>query len=112
MAALSMQVDILSIDTEGHDAVVLRGARKTLQARAATIVEFEHHSVGRWLTESLHDTVQALDAYGYRCFWQGNLGQLASLLPWCDQFNKRKWSNIVCSHHPMVLNVFTSLDIG
>ena len=67
-------IDLLSIDTEGHDMKVLEGAKTTL-ARVR-FLEFEYHIVNLWATTDLHDLVQWLgQQYGFVCYWQGNNGQ-------------------------------------
>jgi FkbM family methyltransferase len=40
-------VDLLTIDTEGHDALVLEGATETLAAQRVQVIEFEYSSGGR-----------------------------------------------------------------
>eukprot|EP00242_Pyramimonas_sp_CCMP2087_P007296 CAMPEP_0198207248 /NCGR_PEP_ID=MMETSP1445-20131203/10725_1 /TAXON_ID=36898 /ORGANISM="Pyramimonas sp., Strain CCMP2087" /LENGTH=302 /DNA_ID=CAMNT_0043880219 /DNA_START=510 /DNA_END=1415 /DNA_ORIENTATION=- len=42
------KVDILLIDTEGHDAKVLKGAISTLESGSVRYVEFEYHGIGLW----------------------------------------------------------------
>eukprot|EP00662_Eupelagonemidae_sp_cell21_P023093 gene23093-59627_t len=47
-------------DAEGHDAAVLRGAPRALAA--ASYVEFEHQSFGRWRTAHLrNDAIDVLN---------------------------------------------------
>ena len=36
-------VDLLFIDTEGHDPSVLRGAQKALSSQRVTMVQYEFH---------------------------------------------------------------------
>ena len=113
------QVAFLSVDTEGWDSAVLRGASKALKARRITVLEFEFNSMGLWLRQpgqpadfsQLRNTTQMLRGFGYRCFWQGNSGALAPLEPWCDGFATPVWSNIVCSHVPGILESFDSLAV-
>ena len=38
----------VSIDTEGHDALVLEGARRALRAKRVTLLEFEYSGRGYW----------------------------------------------------------------
>jgi hypothetical protein len=85
----------LVIDTEGHDALVLRGAMQLLRTRRVGVIEFEYHGIGSWANESIHETINLLHDLGrYECFWQGS-GKLSRLLPGCD-YEIRTWSNLVC----------------
>jgi hypothetical protein len=64
-------VDILMIDTEGHDPLVLQGSRGLLQQALIRVVIFEYHHVGLWNQFKLQDIMLELDSYGYDCFFQG-----------------------------------------
>ena len=103
-------VDLLSIDTEGHDAPVLRGSAKTLEKRIAKIVEFEYHGVGAWATgEKLGDVISMMRRYRYTCFWQSNGGQLSPFFPQCAAvYEFGMWSNVVCATDPKIV---TALDM-
>ena len=87
-------VGVLSIDTEGHDALVLEGARGLLARHAVQIVEFEYHFLPLWTERALHSTVAWLNELDYACFWQSNSGLLAPVLPGCSYV--ALWSNVVC----------------
>lgn len=109
-------VDLLSVDAEGQDALILEGARGLLAARRVAVLEFEYIGRGFWRRDHpqrrrLPRVVDALHGWGFRCFWQGESGRLAPLSGryWCDQFEFRARSNIVCSHLPRVLRAFHSL---
>ena len=102
------RIDLLSIDTEGHDAAVLLGAEASLAARRIRVVEFEYHSVGRWQNESLHRVTSRLKSHGYTCFWQSNTGQLSPFLRSCS-YEFKEWSNVVCACEPQVVHAFHSL---
>ena len=115
-------IDVLSIDTEGQDALILEGARQLLSARRIAVLEFEFIARGFWRKDHaeqrlLRPVLQSLEANGYRCFWQGEArttgGRLAraSGKHWCDAFQFRHRSNLVCSHVPEVLKVFESLSV-
>jgi len=92
------RVDILTIDTEGADPAVLRGAVQTLRsvryiefevARMKTNTEWEHHT--------LHSVVADLDAKGFDCYWAGNNAKLLSMNRcWDDSFERRVWANAAC----------------
>ena len=92
----SVGVDWLTIDTEGWDGLVLRGAKSLLTRRRVRVLEFEYHGIGPWRTLRLRDTLSWLDGMGYECFWQGNDGKLAPATTRCN-FEFRSWSNLVCA---------------
>ena len=53
----------------------------------------------------LKSTLRALAQYGYTCFWQGDKGSLAAAsgASWCDAFEFRAHSNLVCAHDAQIL---------
>ena len=57
-------VNVLSIDTEGHDFDVLFGATSTLDR--THFLEFEYHRKGPWVKLHLQDVVRVLDGKGER----------------------------------------------
>ena len=59
-------LDLVKIDTEGHDLEVLRGARGMLSRRAITMVQFEYNA--RWIDARcfLRDAFAILEEFGYR----------------------------------------------
>eukprot|EP00614_Pseudopedinella_elastica_P028723 CAMPEP_0172617080 /NCGR_PEP_ID=MMETSP1068-20121228/70021_1 /TAXON_ID=35684 /ORGANISM="Pseudopedinella elastica, Strain CCMP716" /LENGTH=150 /DNA_ID=CAMNT_0013422747 /DNA_START=760 /DNA_END=1209 /DNA_ORIENTATION=+ len=59
---------LLSIDTEGHDALVLQGAANTLRSGKLNYVEFEYHEVGPWGRMKLEDTINLLDSFDFDCY--------------------------------------------
>ena len=92
------QVDLLSLDAEGWDLRILRGAASLLTSKRISVVEFElapsrwvtaagvqhwwtlpsaplernaTHPGLLWATRELHATVSWLSELGYSCFWQG-----------------------------------------
>ena len=50
-------IDILMIDTEGHDALVLRGAEKLIKHNRVRCIIFEYHQLEPWSTIRLEDTI-------------------------------------------------------
>lgn len=99
------RVDIVSIDTEGFDALVIEGMRGALVSRVVKVFEFEYHSVSFWAashpeSRSLKTTLAWLSELSYDCFWTGGDGCLspASGACWRDAFEFRLWSNLVCAH--------------
>ena len=115
-------IDLLSIDVEGQDALVLEGARGLLSSRRVSVLEFEFIARGFWRKDHpeqrrLAPVLESLEAFGYRCFWQGEehaaSGRLApaSGPHWCDAFQFKGRANLVCSHLPSVLRIFDRLSI-
>ena len=102
------KIDILSIDTEGHDDGVIRGADKALASQNIRVVEFEYHEKGQWATRSIHGTIDFLKKHHYQCFWSGVQGELSPFLNGCN-YDFKSWSNVVCSHDPQVLQIFHML---
>lgn len=98
-------VHLISIDTEGHDALVLEGLRKSLAKGAVDVLEFEFNAVlGHWNYRSrdrrlLHDTVVELENNHYGCFWQDAMGCISPVSGacWKNAFEKIGWSNLVCA---------------
>lgn len=106
------------MDAEGQDPLVLEGAQQLLRARSIDVVEFEYIARGFWRKDHvdqrhLSHVLDRLDSFGYRCYWQGDSGKLARANGgfWCDGFQFRFRSNLVCSHLPSVLQAFEALSI-
>lgn len=99
-------VSLLTIDTEGHDALVIEGARQALSERRVAALEFEYHAIGFWdprhsMHRNLKSVLDRMDQWGYLCFWIGE----AAIAPangdyWCDAFEFHEWSNLACVHEP------------
>ena len=66
-------IDILMIDTEGHDAVVLGGARESLRKGRVRAVIFEYHEKAQWAFYKLEEVVKELSRYDFACYFQGFL---------------------------------------
>ena len=93
-------IDILSIDTEGHDMEALLGAKK-LTLQRTLYLEFEYHKVGVWPDRTLKPAIDMLSSeeYGFNCYWLFNNDKLLRITKcWLDQYNKPMWSNIACVH--------------
>lgn len=90
-------LDVLSIDTEGFDLPVLRGARAVLER--TRYLEFEYHGV--WAEELLlKDAVDYLEELEFICYFAGQ-GQLFKVTGTCwinDLYEIRMWSNVACVH--------------
>ena len=109
-------IDLLTIDAEGHDALVLRGAARSLAARRIQVLEFEYHGIGMWASEyALREVLERLVSAGYTCYWQGGAsvrGALAPATPFCDEFEFREHSNVVCAHRRDIVAALDSLASG
>ena len=99
------QVYHVLIDTEGHDALVLEGARGLLAKRKIALLEFEVNKEGFWSRKNRRDGRTVLGATarlaeaGYTCFWQTSAGLVPlSGACWRREMEMRRWSNIVCAH--------------
>lgn len=99
-------IDLLTIDAEGFDPLIIDGATKMLASKRARVLEFEYHRVGMWKAErALQTTLGQLYASGYRCYWEGNDEVKGALAPaggsdWCDEFEFRNMSNVLCASEP------------
>ena len=90
--------DILSVDTEGHDALVLLGAARALSSGSIKYLEFEYHEVGPWGSYKLKWVIDYLDNMHYDCYWAGNDGKTTKITKcWSDAFEFHEWSNVVCA---------------
>jgi hypothetical protein len=90
-------IDILLIDTEGHDAEVLKGAYDILrQRRAVRMISFELNENCPWPLTKLETIIQDLAKMSYVCYFQGQ-GRLFRLTGcWTDLYEINRWSNIAC----------------
>lgn len=102
-------IDVVEIDTEGHDPKVLQGMRGALSQRRVTLLEFEYS--GRWAgDQSLEQSLALLAGAGYGCFMEAKRSGKEVLAPisppcWHAAFEMRAWSNVVCSHDPRALSL-------
>jgi len=93
------RVDILTVDTEGADPAVLRGAKSTLAS--VRYLEFEVHRDipdTAWRNTTLKSVVADLAGHGFDCYWAGGAGHLLSLNNcWFDKYEKGSWGNVACA---------------
>eukprot|EP00669_Euglena_mutabilis_P010379 TRINITY_DN512_c0_g1_i2.p2 TRINITY_DN512_c0_g1~~TRINITY_DN512_c0_g1_i2.p2 ORF type:complete len:169 (+),score=6.96 TRINITY_DN512_c0_g1_i2:554-1060(+) len=87
-------VDFLSIDTEGHDSRVLRGANRILEK--VRYLEFEYHSIGVWKSTSLREVIAFLEHRGHTCYWIGRGKAWLITGCWHPSYATKRWSNIGC----------------
>jgi len=92
------RVDVLIVDTEGHDPAVLFGASKALES--TRYVQFEVHRDivnTAWANTTLFSVVQYLSNKGMDCYIAGNDGRTPSLTRcWNPQQEAPGMKNVVC----------------
>ncbi|CAF1404665.1 unnamed protein product [Adineta ricciae] len=93
---ITEMIDVLKIDTEGHDPLVLKGAELTLKQQQVRLLIFEHHEVGLWKYIHLRDVIENLDLKGYTCYMFGRTGLIRITRCWSSILNKKRWSNVLC----------------
>eukprot|EP01036_Dinobryon_divergens_P034063 gene34063-44011_t len=76
-------IDILMIDTEGHDALVIRGAKHLLKRHAIRCLVFEYHELFPWSEMKLEET-------GAERLWP------VSGSCWHENYEFHSWSNVMC----------------
>lgn len=99
------KVDILTIDTEGHDPAVLRGAQGALSEGRVRFLVFEVHQDLKnttWASTSLLGEIQRLDSWQFDCYWAGNNGKVNRITGcWTAELEAKHrpigWSNVVCA---------------
>lgn len=87
------KIDVLSIDAEGYDFQVLKGATETL--KKTRYVEFEYHR--KWNADKLQDAADYLEELGFQCYYLGKerLYRITNQC-WVDEFEAHVWSNVGC----------------
>lgn len=94
----------VTIDTEGWDALVLEGLRRSLRSQTVQVVEFEYSAMGFWKQglkdrRTLAQTLQWMADVGWFCFMQGKFGLVPVSPPcWREEMEIHRWSNLVCVH--------------
>eukprot|EP00668_Euglena_longa_P046023 GGOE01061707.1.p1 GENE.GGOE01061707.1~~GGOE01061707.1.p1 ORF type:complete len:373 (-),score=89.48 GGOE01061707.1:272-1309(-) len=92
------RIDVLSLDTEGNDALVLQGGARTL-ASCVGYVEFEYGTGGAWQHIRLPEVLLPLEEAGFVCYWLGK-GKLWRITGcWHAAYSTvQVWANIGCVH--------------
>lgn len=106
------RIDYCKIDTEGFDALVVRGAERTLRARKISLLQFEYNDVWNRVDNRVHNlrsTTEFLESLGYDCYLLGrrNMVQLTRGL-WDPSFEIMAWSNCFCigRHMPQAMRSY------
>lgn len=97
-------VDVLTIDTEGHDPSVIKGAETTLKYGKVRLLVFEVHqdlANTAWATTPLIAVLQKLDSWQYDCYLPDNGGKVHRLTGvWNEEMESKYrpmgWSNVAC----------------
>ena len=95
---------LVSIDTEGSDALVLEGMQQLLQQGRVAFLEFEvGKNKGYWQEKHperrrLDATISRLLEFGYFCFFEAG-SQLAPISSpcWSDALSSPPWANVLCA---------------
>ena len=91
-------IDELLVDTEGFDALVLRGADSFLAMRRIGTIVFEYSHLWRDQGQRLKQVVEQLDRRSYNCFFlsrdfDGNMIPISGQC-WRRDFEMYVWSNV------------------
>lgn len=101
----STLIDFLSIDVEGFDWEVLKGAPQLLQR--VKYLEFEYNWRGLWQEQMLSDSITTLQDANFICYWTGDAGYLWRITGcWQSHYNHKFWSNVAC------VNTVLAKDLG
>ena len=102
-------------DTKGWDALALEGAHASLRAQRIVVLKFEYSGKGFWEAgradgRTLGATQEWLRALGYYCFLElpGHLRPISGAC-WRAEYEYHRWSDVVCSCRPEVLDAFRGL---
>eukprot|EP00511_Aplanochytrium_stocchinoi_P000793 CAMPEP_0204833424 /NCGR_PEP_ID=MMETSP1346-20131115/16786_1 /ASSEMBLY_ACC=CAM_ASM_000771 /TAXON_ID=215587 /ORGANISM="Aplanochytrium stocchinoi, Strain GSBS06" /LENGTH=295 /DNA_ID=CAMNT_0051965953 /DNA_START=645 /DNA_END=1532 /DNA_ORIENTATION=- len=87
-------IDVLLIDTEGHDYEVLKAARSALSR--TRYLEFEFHSFKPWIDTPLLKAIDYLSRLDFTCYWALKQRLLRITNCYMNQYSKHHWSNIAC----------------
>ena len=90
-------VDFLSIDAEGYDALILKGATQLLSK--VKYLEFEYNWKGAWSDVSLKTLIHDLyHQHRFVCYWAGSFGNIWRISDtcWLEYYEIKIWSNIAC----------------
>lgn len=61
-------IDMLKIDTEGHDLEVIRGAREMISAKKIDVIQFEFGTLNTFSHTYIYDFSQYLKPFGYELY--------------------------------------------
>jgi FkbM family methyltransferase len=91
-------IDFIKIDTEGHDAKIIKGAKRTLFEKKITAMVFE--SGHMWPAEdTLEDITRMMEDYGYACYFDYSNGMVKLTHGcWANKYGEASkiWGNTLC----------------
>lgn len=104
-------IDILKMDTEGHDADVIMGARGTITMGIPSVIMFEYHKL--WEDGKLDGVMNLFDSTGYVCYREGK----NYLIRWSggcisNISSQKSWSNVYCTRDQKIIDVFDSQSLA
>mmetsp|Transcript_6573 Transcript_6573/g.7957 ORF Transcript_6573/g.7957 Transcript_6573/m.7957 type:complete len:446 (-) Transcript_6573:26-1363(-) len=109
------QIDLLKIDTEGHDVGVLTGGLESLKKGKIPVILFEYNAYWpekRNGKDSIQAVIEELVDLDYSCYFEGKnlLVKLSSCMH--QTYSKRSWSNIYCllTTNPSAFAISTAFD--
>mmetsp|Transcript_14857 Transcript_14857/g.27484 ORF Transcript_14857/g.27484 Transcript_14857/m.27484 type:complete len:480 (+) Transcript_14857:95-1534(+) len=92
-------IDILKVDTEGHDLAVLDGARQAIEAGKVSVILFEYNVFWpekRKGEPALKAVVAELAQNDFACYLEGKNALVRLSYCWSNILATRQWSNIYC----------------
>jgi hypothetical protein len=91
-------IDVLMVDTEGHDPLVIFGSNRTLRHGIARVYMFEYHEYCPWPNYSLKAVVEHFDSMNYACYIISNKGRFWLLSGTCFDplYDFHGWGNVFC----------------
>ncbi len=90
-------INFMKIDTEGHEAAVLWGAKHLLEQGNINFVQFEYGGTYRDARITLRQIYKMLQAYGYHVFRMSG-DRLTRLENWDDAYEDYIYSNFLAVH--------------
>lgn len=113
---------LVSVDTEGYDALVIEGMRTSLRQKRVRLLEFEYGAKGFWAPATPPPAAgkrtlqrllsEILIPSGYVCYWQTKRHLVRVDEPcWAGALtgSHASHSNVLCAHEPAVLAILDTL---
>jgi FkbM family methyltransferase len=94
----SRPIHYLSIDVEGYDFNVIKGAQKTLER--VHYLEFEYNWVGPWAKQQLADAIDLFKSKDFVCYFPGVNGNIWRITDcWQEFYAIHSWANVACVNY-------------
>lgn len=98
IGADSRPIHYLSIDVEGYDFNVIKGAQKTLER--VHYLEFEYNWVGPWAKQHLADAIDLFKSKDFVCYFPGINGNIWRITDcWQEFYAIHSWANVACVNY-------------